>query len=340
MDRSFPVINLIILLTLSVAPVHGCANSSQTTVEGETQRSDGAIRITNCKNNESCQNPAFSPDGKELIFTKFINGYNGGPSAIIRMNLDNQNERVLIPAGEFDHVNVPGSSWKNGTIAYSSDDSPSGREEIHTVDQFGSNKKKVTLHSDDSFFIEPTFSKDGSKIVFEKSVCPINNCDVNDLFRGSIWVVGSDGADLKRLLGDTKIDYRLPNWAPTGNKILFQKRTSPLNNSDEPIWDIWTMDEDGTNLKNITASSDFDTDASWSWDGNVIVYSSDFGGLLRPNIYTINSSGGTPVRMTHSTTKEDGAPSFSPDGQHIAFESHKTSDEDSPTNIWLISVSP
>ncbi|MCP4269486.1 MAG: hypothetical protein GY777_28605 [Candidatus Brocadiaceae bacterium] len=305
-------------------------------------RPDRAVRITNCKNKESCQNPTFSSDGKEIIFTKFLNGYNEGPSEMIRLNISNiKEQKVIVPAEEFDHVNAPGSSWRKGVITYSSDDSESEREEIFIVDQSGRNKRQVTMHEDDSSFIEPSFSPDGLRIVFEKSICPVRNCNKNDFTRGSIWVVSAEGMGIEKLIGNTEFDYRLPNWSPTGNRILFQKRTYPLDEDDEPVWDIWAMDENGTNGINITFSSGYDTDASWSWDGNFIVYSSDFGGLVHPNIFMISSSGGgRPIRITTSPLKEDGAPSFFPNDQYIAFESHKTSSEDSPANIWLIEINP
>ena len=47
-----------------------------------------------------------------------------------------------------------------------------------------------------------------------------------------------------------------------------------------------------------------------------------------------------PVRITYSDEREDGAPSVSPDGRWAAFESHRAEDEDSPTDLWIISVPP
>jgi TolB protein len=324
----------------SKGPQHGALfTNRQGTAEeitGFETRSDGAIRITNCGTTASCQNPAFSLDGKEIIFTKFLHGYNKGPSAIIRLTISDLHEVTIVRSDEFDNVNVPGSSWKKDTITYASDESETGREEIFTTDKWGRNPQQITRHEDRSSFLEPTFSPDGSKIVFEKDICPIRDCEENDLDRGSIWIINIDGSGLRQLIGDSKTDYRLPNWAPSGRKILFQRRNYPIGVEDDPVWDIWTMDEDGSNQINITASPGYDTDASWSWNGKYIVYSSDFAGLEHPNIYIISSSGGEPKRVTRSKYNEDGAPSFSPNGRSIAFESHSTADEESATDIWLI----
>jgi TolB protein len=69
-----------------------------------------------------------------------------------------------------------------------------------------------------------------------------------------------------------------------------------------------------------------------------IVYSSRHGGLSLPNLFAVSSGGGSPMRVTFSDASEDGAPSWSPDGKSIAFESHYDADEDSPTSLWLIAV--
>jgi dipeptidyl aminopeptidase/acylaminoacyl peptidase len=142
--------------------------------------------------------------------------------------------------------------------------------------------------------------------------------------------VRADGTELTPLTDGTH-DDRQPNWSPSGERILFQRRSLP--NGD---WDIHTISPDGSNLYNVTSSPSSDTDASWSPDGSWIVYSSDYGGLPAPNIYAIHASGGVPARVTSNATHEDGAPSWSPDGQWIAFESHAGQDEDSPAALWRI----
>ena len=47
-----------------------------------TVRQDGAINIITAPSGASVQNPAFSPDGKTMIYTLFHEGYNKGPAAI------------------------------------------------------------------------------------------------------------------------------------------------------------------------------------------------------------------------------------------------------------------
>lgn len=50
-------------------------------------RSDGAVRPTTPPAGASDQNPAYSPDGGRLVFTRFANGYNVGPAGLFTFTL-------------------------------------------------------------------------------------------------------------------------------------------------------------------------------------------------------------------------------------------------------------
>lgn len=291
-------------------------------------RSDGAEQIYAPTIPASAQNPTFSPDGDTILFTIFHGGYNVGPAGLFKISPFDGALYTLIDEPDVDNVNLPGTSWNPviGKIVFASD--REDREEIWTINPDGTNLFRVTHHTSSTNFIEPSFSPDGQWIVFEE----ITNGD-EDEEQGSIWKVRCNGTQLTRLTdgfgGGT--DDRQPNWSPTGEKILFQRR---VPGSDD--WNIYTMSPDGTNMQQVTTQPSSDTDASWSPDGLWIVYSSDYGGLSHPKIFIIPASGGTPIRVTNEPNFEDGAPSWSPNGEWITFESHTTSDENSPSTIWKI----
>jgi len=150
---------------------------------------------------------------------------------------------------------------------------------------------------------------------------------------GRIGKVRANGSELTWLTFDPAFDDRQPNWSPTGERILFQRRSLP-----DGQWDVYTMDPDDNQLQNITSNPTSDTDASWSPDGKWIVCSSDYGDLPLPNLFAFPLSDSQPIRITSSSTHQDGAPSWSPDGRWIAFESFSISSVNSPASLWRISV--
>ncbi|MFQ5613250.1 MAG: cellulase family glycosylhydrolase [Anaerolineae bacterium] len=308
-------------------PVEPQPGQDQATYE---TRPDGAVRLSDPPPGASDQNPAFSPDGDRLLFTRFENGYNDGPSALYLLDLTSGAASLLTAAPDSDNVNLPGTSWNaaTGRITFASDRQDA--DEVWTLAGDGSDLYRVTHHTTPGYFIEPSFSPDGAWIVFEADPAA-----PEEQQQGSIWKVRADGSSLAQLTDGPGggSDDRQPNWSPSGERILFQRR---LPGSDD--WNLYTMTPDGGDLRQVTFSPAGDTDASWSPDGRRIVYSSDHGGLPVPNIFVIPAEGGQPVRVTDDETHEDGAPSWSPDGRWIAFESHPGQDEDTPAALWLIAA--
>lgn len=292
-------------------------------------RLDSAVRLTTPPGSASDQNPAFSPNGTQLVFTRFDEGYNDGPAGLYLLNVSNGAATRLTPAEDQDNVNLPGTAWNkvNDRIIFASDRQEA--DDLWRIAPDGFDFTRVTTHPTPTVYIEPSWSPDGQWIVFEAS----QPGGGEDGRIGQVWKVRADGTDLTQLTTGT-YDDRQPNWSPSGNRILFQRRTPP-----DGQWDIYTIAPDGSNLQNVMGNSAGDeTDASWSPGGTCIVYSSDNITLPVPNILVVLTVGGVPIRVTFSDVHEDSAPSWSPDGQWIAFESRESTDAGSPTALWRIAV--
>jgi len=348
-------------VVVATATVASCTNSAkldganpQTSVPASA-RSDGAKLVVSAFTagtpNASVQNAAFSPKGDQILFTRFANGYNQGPAQLWIVNVDGTSPHRITSVADQDDVNVPGAAFNAITneIVFASDREDS--DDLWAIQPDGSGLRRITTHQAPPFWIEPVWSPDGDWIVFESDTEAPSELQQ----RGTIFKVRSDGTELTQLTKRNGEDFddRLPNWSPQGDLVLFQHRDPALSNGDfidSDNWDIIVTDSDGDNPINVSnAPFFFNTDNSWSPDARWIASSSQFPTdgqpLPHPNIIAFfvpdtntSSSVPSPVRITFCDQREDGAPSVSPDGQLVAFESHRTADENSPSDIWIIPV--
>jgi len=320
------VIILITVLSLSCSWFYPSGQTPYSTVRYLTptlQRGDGARKV-NISLSGSLQNPVWSPDSQSLLFTRFRNGYNAEPADLFTIDLGSNIIRALI-ADESGNVNLPGSSWNPLTqqIVFSSSREP--HDEIFIIDDQGSNGDEVQVTKrTNRMAYEPSMSPDGQWIVFES-----HELDNED--NGIIVKFRIDGTSPYQNLTDPDEDSRQPNWSPAGDKILCQKFS-------DGQWDIYIMAADGTNHQRVTSGSGDKTDASFSANGQWIVYSSNELGLEFANLFRIPIFGGKAIRVT-DYEGYDGAPSWSPDSKKIAFESYPGDpDNSSGTTLWIIDV--
>jgi Tol biopolymer transport system component len=99
--------------------------------------------------------------------------------------------------------------------------------------------------------------------------------------------------------------------------------------------DLFVANADGSGERKLFSNSDFDYDASFSHDGQWIVFTSEREGHGQSDLYRARVDGANLERLTNHPAVDDQA-AFSPDGRQLAFVSSR---ESGTANIWLMDLS-
>jgi Tol biopolymer transport system component len=145
---------------------------------------------------------------------------------------------------------------------------------------------------------------------------------------GIYLVRASDGGGL-RVVSESapgeSIGY--PIFSPDGTRIAFFRTKAGV--SPQGAGALFTVDDDGTNLRRITPWGGAFMDQSWSPDGQWIIYQRPYGVLTM-----VHPDGSDPHDVSLTLPPGSGAqnPSWSPDGAWIAFSlAH-----DGTANIYIV----
>jgi sugar lactone lactonase YvrE len=111
------------------------------------------------------------------------------------------------------------------------------------------------------------------------------------------------------------------------DQIVFVRQATHM--SDIYIGDIYVMDPDGANVRQLTNTPQDDDHPAVSPDGTKLLFDSNRGG--HHEIYVINADGSGLVNLTGNAATDE-EPAWSPDGQTIAF----VSDRDGTRDIYTM----
>ena len=185
---------------------------------------------------------------------------------------------------------------------------------------------------------EATVAFDGSKVLYTS----ISSGDLE------VWSMNTDGSKKTQLTNRlgydggaffnstaTKIVWRV--YHPKTEKEIADYKSLLIENSIRPMaLQIWTMNADGTNKKQVTNNEAANFGPYFFPNSNRIIFSSN---LHDPkgrdfDLYAINVDGTGLERITYFNGF-DGFPMFSPDGRYLVFASNRNQIKRGDTNLFI-----
>jgi Tol biopolymer transport system component len=266
----------------------------------------GFQRLTTDPNDDAqC---AWSPDGNRLAFRS----RRDGNYEVYVMNADGSGQTRLTATFTGTATNPPSSSqpmWSpdGQRIIFRSD--RSGNYNVWVMNADGTNQTQVLDDAGDDRY--PSFSPDCSKIAYRSS-------RDGDTTGGDpeIWVMNADGTNRFQLTSNTIFDSA-PAWSPDGTQIAFER--SQATNSEGtgagyPTDEIWVMNADGSNQRQLTTNNAHDEGPAWSPDGTQIVFTSERDG--NSEIYLMNADGSDQRRFTNDPALDE-SPDWGPQARTV-----------------------
>jgi Tol biopolymer transport system component/DNA-binding winged helix-turn-helix (wHTH) protein len=132
-----------------------------------------------------------------------------------------------------------------------------------------------------------------------------------------IWTCDEDGGDPQQLTHFEATEAGSPRWSPDGQWIVFDRHLAEG-------YRVFVMSADGGQIHRLTTRQDIEIRPSWSSDGKSIYYACNRTGRLE--VWKVPAQGGSATQVTRSGGSN---PSESHDGQSLYYTNLRSS-------LWVL----
>ncbi len=191
--------------------------------------------------------------------------------------------------------------------------------QVYTVNIDGTDLKRINDIGDDAC---SHFTPDGEHLIWTSTKDNLdmhrgNYSDPQDYPQGAeLYMSDLDGGNIVRLTNNKKYDAEV-GISPNGKIILFSRQT-------DGMIDLWTMNPDGSNQKQITFTPDWQEGGAFIMEDNTTIllraWKKSEEGLEKKDmhLFTVNVDGSDMKQISHKSGTH-WAPFPSPDGEHFAY---------------------